>query len=312
MNSIAKLEPVPLRQLWAHEERGFSAWLENNLDRLADVVGFPLLNPVREKEVGRFSLDLLVETEGGVQVIIENQLAITNHDHLGKVLTYLSNLEAKIAIWVAGEVREEHAEAVRWLNEFTPADVAFYLVKLSAYRIGDSPPAPHFAVVAGPSAEARVIGTEKKDLAQRQVLLLKFWGQLLERARQRGVPYHAQRSPGRDSWLSAGAGVRSGVSYNYNVWTDSTAAELWIQSEDTTENKRIFDHLYTQRAAIENAFGGALTWDRLDDKRASRVRAEVTVGGLYDAEVHWPKIQDAMIDAMDRLVKALKPHYAGL
>lgn len=312
MGSIGKLEPVPVRELWSHEERGFSAWLAENLDALGDAVGLTLQNPIREKEVGRFSLDLLAETDDGVQVIVENQLEVTNHDHLGKVLTYLSNLEAKIAIWIAGDVREEHAEAIRWLNEFTPADTAFYLVKLSAYRINGSDPAPHFAVVAGPTETGRSVGQEKKELAGRHVLLLKFWEQLLERARQRGVPYHAQRSPGKDSWLSAGAGIKSGVAYNYNIFTDSAAVELWIQTESATENKRIFDHLLSQRDPIEAAFGGALIWNRLDDKRASRVRAELEVGGLYDPETQWPKIQDAMIDAMDRLVKALKPHVAGL
>lgn len=312
MAPIAKLEAVDIRQLWAHEERGFSAWLAANLDSLGEKINLTLQNPQREKAVGRFSLDLLAETVGGVQVIIENQLDATNHDHLGKILTYLSNLEAKIAVWIAGDVREEHAEAIRWLNEFTPADMAFYLVKLSAFRIGGSDPAPHFEIVAGPTETGRSVGQEKKELAERQVLLLKFWGQLLERARQRGVQYHAQRSPGKDSWLSAGAGVKSGVSYNYNVWTDSTAADLWIQTEDAAYNKRIFDNLHGQREKIESAFGGPLIWDRLDDKRAARVRAEVKVGGLYEPELHWPKIQDALIDAMDRLVKALKPHYVGL
>lgn len=312
MGSIAKLETVAVRELWKHEERGFSAWLVENLDPLGEAVGLTLRNPVREKEVGRFSLDVLAETEGGAQVIIENQLDVTNHDHLGKVLTYLSNLEAKIAVWIAGDIREEHAEAIRWLNEFTPADTAFYLVKLSAFRINGSDPAPHFVVVAGPTETGRRVGQEKKELADRQVLLLKFWGQLLERARQRGVQSHAQRSPGKDSWLSAGAGIKSGVAYNYNVWTDSAAVDLWIQTESAAENKRIFDHLHRHREKIETAFGGPLIWDRLDDKRASRIRADVTVGGLYEPETQWPNIQEAMIDAMDRLVKALKPHYAGL
>ena len=161
MGSIAKLEPVEIRELWKHEGRGFSAWLAENLDTLSEAVGLTLQNPIREKEVGRFSLDLLTETDGGTQVIIENQLDVTNHDHLGKVLTYLSNLEAKIAIWIAGDIREEHAEAIRWLNEFTPADTAFFLVKLSAFRINGSDPAPHFAVVAG-RGRRRVVASVRR------------------------------------------------------------------------------------------------------------------------------------------------------
>lgn len=306
MPNIARLEPVEIRQLWTHEERDFSAWLAANLDSLGEVVGLTLVDPVREKEVGRFSLDLFAETEGGVQVIIENQLEATNHDHLGKVLTYLANLDAKIAIWIAGDVREEHAEAIRWLNEFTPADMAFYLVKLSAFRINGSDPAPHFAVVAGPTETGREVGREKKELADRQVQRLKFWTQLLERARAQGVLTHAQRSPSTESWLGAGAGILSGVSFNYNIWTDGAAIDLWIQNEDPVANKRLFDSLSAKRSQIEVAFGGSLVWERMDAKRASRIRATVPGRGMDDGEENWPALQDAMVEVMGRFSKAIR------
>jgi hypothetical protein len=309
MTTIAKMEPVDVRQLWAHEGRGFSVWLADNMDTLAERLGLTLQNQVREKEVGRFSLDVLAETDGGVQVIIENQLDVTDHDHLGKVLTYLSNLEAKIAIWIAGEVREEHAEAIRWLNEFTPADMAFYLVKLEAFRINGSDPAPHFSVVAGPTETGRGVGQEKKELAEREVLRLQFWDQLLERAKKNGVLWHELRSPSKDSWLSAGAGIRAGVALSYLIWIEKeSGVELYIDAGDKAENKRIFDGLRAKQQSIEHAFGASLSWERLDEKRASRLRYVMNDGGLTDAKDRWSEIQDKMIDAMDRLAKAVKSH----
>lgn len=309
-NHIARLDPVPLRDLWRHEEYGFSAWLEHNLELLSEAVGISLTNPVREKQVGRFSLDVLAESPNG-QVIIENQLEATNHDHLGKVLTYLANLEAKVAIWVAGEVRAEHAETIRWLNEFTPDDVAFYLVQLSAFRIGDSAPAPHFAIVAGPTETGRSVGKEKKEVAEGRTTRQRFWQQLLDRARAAGVMTHAQRSPSTDYWLTAGAGIQSGVSYNYNIWKDSAAVNLWIQNEDAATNKRIFDSLLAKKNQMERDFGAPLLWERLDDKRASRIRFEIDKGGLDEPEERWPEIQDAMIDGMRRLAKAIQNARAG-
>jgi hypothetical protein len=306
MPQIAKLESVELRSLWAHEEHGFSAWLLSNLDTLGECLGLTLQSGQREKAVGRFSLDVLAETDGGAQVIIENQLDCTDHDHLGKILTYLSNMDAKIAVWVAGNHREEHAEAIRWLNEFTPADMAFYLVKLSAFRIGNSDPAPHFAVVAGPSANSRSIGQEKKELAERHVLRRKFWEQLLDRARKAGVLTHAQRAPSTDSWLGAGAGIMAGVSFNYNIWTDSAAVDLWIQNEDVSENKKLFDKLFGMRQQIEAEFGGSLLWERLDDKRASRIRADIAGPGLHDPEDQWATTQERMVRAMNQLSKAIR------
>lgn len=312
MSSIGKLEAVPVRDLWKHEERGFSAWLEINLDTLSEAIGITLSDPQRELLAGNFQVDLVCEDENGDRVIVENQLEATNHDHLGKLITYLTNLDTKTAIWISTAPRAEHIRAIQWLNETTPDDVAFYLVRLAVYRIAGSAPAPLFTVIVGPSADSKEFGKQKKDLAERHVLRLKFWEQLLQRAKDNGVMLHAQRAPSKDSWISAGAGVKSGVAFTYVIWmTEESAVELYIDTGDGDENKRIFDGLHGQKSAVEHAFGAALSWDRLDEKRGSRVRFVLKEGGLVD-EDKWPTIQDAMISAMDKLAKAVKPHLLHL
>ncbi|OFW10360.1 MAG: hypothetical protein A3G20_10030 [Acidobacteria bacterium RIFCSPLOWO2_12_FULL_59_11] len=310
LSSIGKLEPVPLRELWKHEERGLSAWLENNLEALAEAVGVSLSDPQREFLAGNFQVDLVAEDENGDRVIVENQLEATDHDHLGKLLTYLTNIDAKTAIWISSAPRPEHIRAVQWLNETTPDDIAFYLVRLAAYRIGSSEAAPLFTIIVGPSIESKSFGKQKKQLAERHILRLKFWEQLLPRAKEKGVLLHAQRAPSKEAWISAGAGVRAGVNFVYMVWmTDETAVELYIDTGDKEENKRIFDALHNQKAEIEQAFGSSLSWERLDEKRASRIRYVLREGGLTE-EGKWPIIQDTMIAAMERLAKAVKPHLA--
>lgn len=309
MSIIGKLEQVRIRELWAHEERGFSAWLEANLDVLSETIGITLSDPRRELLAGNFQVDLVAEDENGDRVIVENQLEATNHDHLGKLITYITNLDAKTAIWIATTPRLEHIRAIQWLNETTPDDIAFFLVQLAAYRIADSAPAPLFTIIVGPSATSKDIGKQKKELAERHLLRLKFWEQLLQRAKEKGVLIHAQRSPSKDSWISAGAGLRSGVSFTYVVWmTDESAVEVYIDTGDKTENKCIFDGLYAKRPEIELTFGASLLWERLDDKRSSRIRSTIKNGGLTD-ENQWPLMQDAMIAAMDRLAKAVKQHF---
>lgn len=308
MNDIGKLEPVELRELWKHEERGFSAWLERNLDVLGEVLDLSLVNPERETSAGDFACDLLVEGEQGERIIIENQLEQTDHGHLGKLITYLVNLDAKGAIWIASYPRLEHVRAIQWLNETSPDDTAFYLVQLSAYRIGGSVPAPLFTLIAGPSQESKEFGKQKKELAERHVLRLEFWTALLERAKKKGVATHAQRAPSRDHWLGAGAGVRSGVSYNYLIFTGGGAAvELYLATTEKSTNKRIFDQLLADRAEIERLIGESLAWERLDEKRASRIRCNVTDKGLEAPKEQWAAIQEEMIDAMDRMAKAFKP-----
>jgi len=309
MTQIGRLQPVALRELWHHEARDFTTWLAENLDLLGEALGLELSLVEREATTGPFSADILAEDGAGNSVIIENQLERTDHDHLGKLITYLSNLDAKMAVWITKEPRPEHEKAIHWLNEVLPADTAFSLVKIEAYRIGDSPAAPLLTIVAGPSPEARQIGEQKKDLAERHLLRLEFWKQLLELAKQK-TPLHARISPGTENWISAGSG-RGGLTYNYYIRMTDAQVELYIDRGDVDENKRIFDALYIQKQTIEQAFGGPLDWQRLDNRRACRICYVLAGGGLRDRE-DWSTIQGRMVEAMTRLELALKPHIKQL
>lgn len=300
---IGRLQRVPLRELWKNEALDFTAWLAENIDVLSDALDIELSVLEREKDAGAFAVDILASDSNGRIVVIENQIEKTDHDHLGKVLTYLTNLEAKTAIWVSSDPRPEHARAVAWLNESTPDDVSFYLVRLDAYRIGESSAAPHFSVIVGPSDETKEIGQQKKVLAKRHHDYLEFWKQLLEKAKTK-TDLHTKISPGTESWITASAG-RSGLGFAYVILMDDARVELYITRASAEENKAIFDQLFAQREETEKAFGGPLKWERLDGKRASRISASLGIGGLSDAD-RWASVQEAMIDAMMRLHKGLK------
>jgi hypothetical protein len=302
---IARLKRVPLRELWAHEARDFTTWLSENLDLLGETLGLPELTLVqREAAAGVFSADILADDGHERLIVIENQLEGTDHDHLGKLITYLSNLDAKIAVWVTSSPRPEHERAVHWLNEILPADMAFYLLQIEAYRIGDSAPAPKFTVVAGPTREARQAGEQKKELAERHILRMEFWKQLLERAKTK-TQLHARIAPGIENWISASAG-RSGIGFNYVIRMEDAQVEIYLDRGDAEQNKQIFDALQEHKTAVETAFGEPLEWQRLDAKRACRVRFLLTGGGLLDKQ-RWLEIQDQMIDAMVRLERAFRP-----
>ena len=77
-------------------------------------------------------------------VLIENQLEPTNHDHLGKIITYASGLDAAVVVWIVSSARDEHASAIEWLNKHTDDEISFFLLEVHAYKIGDSEPAPQF------------------------------------------------------------------------------------------------------------------------------------------------------------------------
>ena len=114
---IGKIERIPLRDVWKHEARDFNRWIQENIDVLNDIIDLNLVNPECEHSAGAFSVDLVAEDEGGNPVIIENQLDKSNHDHLGKIITYVVAVDAKTAIWIVSDPRPEHVNAISWLNE---------------------------------------------------------------------------------------------------------------------------------------------------------------------------------------------------
>jgi hypothetical protein len=304
---IGKLQRVPLREVWRHEALGLTRWLEENIDVLNEVLGLSLSDVEREASAGTFNVDLTARDAGGDLVIIENQLEKSDHDHLGKILTYLVALDAKKAIWIVADPRPEHVGAINWLNETSAA--SFYLLKIEGVKISDSPPAPLLTLIVGPSKEGREIGEKKEELAERYDIRKEFWSRLLDRARNR-TTLHASISPGKDSWIETSAG-KSGLSYSYTIRQHDGQIEFYIDRGKQEENKTIFATLHESKVAIEADFGETLEWQRLDEKRASRIRKIVELGGWRD-EAKWPEIQEAMIDAMIRLEKALRPHITKL
>ncbi len=303
---IGKLRKVPLREVWKDEAKDFTGWLAKNIDSLAEELGWPITIVKREKAAGNFSADLLAEGQNGEMVVIENQLEQTNHDHLGKLITYLANLGAKKAVWVTSNARAEHLKAIDWLNETTPPDFSFYLVTVEAFRIGDSPPAPQFQIARGPSEEAKKFGTEKREFAERHQLRMDFWKSLLDKSQPK-TELFSNVSPGHSNWIATGAG-RAGFNYAYVISKKWGSIELYIDRGKDKEsvNKRIFDQLQKSKASVEKIFGGPLKWDRMENRRACRIRKTYTEGNLAD-KATWDRLQEMMIDGMIRLDKALRP-----
>ena len=311
---IGKIKKVPLRELWKKEDRDFTKWLEENIEYLNDILDFNVSILSREKRVGPFKVDLFAEDNFGKKVIIESQLKKTDHDHLGKIITYLTNLEANTAIWITGRPTEEHIKAIEWLNEITPDDVFFYLVKVEAIKFESQPLAgPLFTIVKGPTTESKQLGEEKKEYAQRHILRKEFWTRLLEKTGKR-TKLHSNISPSIYSWIGTGAG-KSGISYNYVITYKRGECEVYLdkgkQYEKPNINKLRFDELFKHKDEIEKVFGGKLNWDRLDGRRASRISIRFENVGLREKE-SWDELQEKMIDAMIRLEKAFRKYIRQL
>jgi len=304
---ISRLKRVSLRNVWKNEEKDFTPWLQENLDALSEVMGMELSPLEREVAVGKaFEADLLAEGPEGDLVVIENQFGKSDHDHLGKILTYLVNLNAKTAIWICENPQPEHKEAVDWLNKSSAADIAFYLVRLDAFQMGEHPDvAPKFSIVSEPSSQIKEAGETVEQLAERHIKRRQFWTKLLEESNKRTNRF-SNISPSKDHWISAGAGT-SGVVFQYLILKDEARVQLAIEGSEQAKNKKFFDNLYKMKDQIEKDFGDQLNWNRLDDKKASYITKNVINKGLRDTE-NWHIIIDKLVETMIKFEKAIATH----
>lgn len=297
---LGKLKEMDIRKVWPHEQYDFSKWLshDENIKELGDTLNLSLVNVETEKFVGNYRCDILCKDEvTGKRVLIENQLEPTNHDHLGKIITYASGLDAAVVVWIVSSARDEHASAIEWLNKHTDDEVSFFLLEVHAYKIGESDPAPQFRIIEQPNDFVQTVKAVARDnsLNETQKCRLEFWTQFNDVIEQRGKPFN-KRKASADHWYNVAVGSSEAyISIDLVNKEHRMRVGLWIWN-----NKSLFDELYLKKKEIEAALGFKLTWDRLEGKKMSG--ACISVKGLdFKAKDNYPQLMNDVIDIVVKM-----------
>lgn len=272
MTNLGQLTRVSVRDIWPNEALDFTPWIAGNLVRLGEVLGMDLELVAREASVGSFSLDILArDLSTGHHVIVENQFGDTDHDHLGKILTYAAGYDASTVIWVSETVRDEHRQTIEWLNQRTDTDTQFFAIEIEVVKIDDSRPAYNFKPVVLPNEWHKVKReTTTGRSSARGEAYRAFFQKLIDELREKHSLTDA-RIGQPQNWYNFPTGV-SGLVYGTSFAQGGRLRdELYIDVGDPEKNKRLFDWLFEQRSLIEQECGESLSWERLDDRRASRI-----------------------------------------
>lgn len=283
--NLSKLKKIPLREAWKHEANDFTKWLalDENLRLLADEIGFDIKLIQTEAAVGDFNVDILAEEENtGKKIIIENQLEVTNHDHLGKIITYASGYDAGVVVWVVKDVREEHRKAVDWLNEHTDEGIEFYLLKIELWQIEESPFAPKFEIICKPNDWAKTVkeSVNHGELSDTKIKQLEFWNQLKEYSQRNHARLRFQK-PYPQHWANISVGSSDAhISLTINSRDGVLGTELYIP-----DNKDLYNKLLNRKGDIEKDLGEQLEWMELPGKKASRIK--ISMPGDFDDQKSW-------------------------
>lgn len=271
IGNLKKLNETGIRKIWPGEPRDFSPWLAKNISFLNDVLKISIEIEELEGPVETFKLDLSgIDRVSQRPVVIENQFGKSDHDHLGKLLTYAANREAGIVIWIANEIQLAHRKSIDWLNQITPVDMSFYAIEFEVFKIDDSKPAPHFMIVSGPPPSKRKEITPADQVTPRNRRYQEFFDKL--RAKILELQPNFTRAKGLpQSWWGLGIG-RTGFSLVAAFTFDGKfRIEIYIDMGRKEDNEEALRKLEENKHEIEERVGQSLNWDFLPESRACRV-----------------------------------------
>jgi len=280
MTQLGKLEKVDLRKVWPHEARDFSAWLakEENLNELGQTIGVELSLLGTEVDVGRYRIDILAnDSNTDHKVVIENQLEPTNHDHLGKVITYAAVLDDKYLVWIVKDVLPEHHNDIEWLNEYLDEEIRIFLLRIEVWQIGDSAFAPKFEIVSAKNDWAAVVKRSASSGAYSDTKLKQqqFWIEMCEFIRNIDASMRLQ-TPLPQHWFNFSLGSSlAHLATTVNTKQNRFAVDMYISND-----KALFQFLKEDEEDLKRAIGLDLNW--FEGEKASGFRVFRQVDNVFD------------------------------
>lgn len=298
------------REIW-NDERNFSRWLSENISYLDDVLGIRIQIEELEGYVDNFKLDLSgIDGVSQRPVIIENQYGQSNHDHLGKLITYSAGRDAGIVVWIANQIQPAHRKAIEWLNKISPQEMSFYGVELEVLKIDQSRPSPYFKIVAGPPSAKRRQATPDDQVSPRNRRYQQFFdtlrGRLLELQ-----PNFTRAKALPQSWWGLGIG-RTGFSLSAAFASEGKfRIEIYIDTGVKEQNELALSKLEEDRFRIEEKIGDQMHWDYLRESRACRLYAS-TEGSIDDNEDKFRELIEWGAPLMIKFREVFSPLIRGI
>lgn len=267
-----------MRQIWPREAQDLARWITSNIEKLNDTLGLQIEIEEAEVPVDNLRLDL-AGNDGATQnpVVIEIQFGQSDHDHLGKLITYAAHQEAGVLVWISNEFQTAHRNALEWLNNISGEELSFYGVRLEVFQINHSKPAARFVPCAGPPAGKKALPPLPSP---RQQSYQRFWQRFLEYLRDSHPEVSRAKKAHPKSWFFTGAG-RSGFALRAEFTGASefrVALRINVGNKET--NELVFDTLAETKAETEQSLGEALRWESLPGRLSCRI--SIATDGTID------------------------------
>ncbi|MDC2826112.1 DUF4268 domain-containing protein [Rodentibacter pneumotropicus] len=231
------------------------------------------------------------------------------NEHLGKEDFNINIGNSQRIILAEKEFRPEVTSTVLWLRS---NNIDIQCIKIVPYKWNNALIIDVDKIIPVPEIEKFTVKLSLKDDEEKKntitqkmnsELYSKYWAKLLECAKNRGFSLYDGRNGSQGYWISTGAGIAD-VQYNLVLLKNKIRVELYIDKDD---NKTIFNLLQKDKEVIEKKFGAELTWELLENKRASRISLSSNNSFNRDDMTNWDRSIDWHIENMKKFVDAIKP-----
>ena len=217
-------------------------------------------------------------------------------------------------ILVAREFRKEVTNTVIWARKF---GMKIQCIKMTPYLVNDSlvvdtdqiiPVKDIADVMISYDEKAQEDMKNKEELANAQITRNEFWHLFLPKFNEKSSLFSGRNiDPNQyDHWFSTGSGI-SGVPFSFIITKTYAGVELSINTGTQDDNKKLFDYFYKNKNEIEKSFGDNLLWERLDNKKTSKISYRLENVSVFNHE-DWPKMMDFMLENMIKLEKSLRKY----
>lgn len=307
MPEFSALETQNIREYWEDEARAFTPWIADEIadggtSHLEDVLGLDLEVIGTEQQVGRYNLDVLARVVADDrEVVIENQLTSSDHDHLGKSIAYAAGVDADIIVWVASEFHDEHVDAVQWLNTNSREGIDVFALQLEVVTIGDSDPAVRFSPFAQPSEWTEQAQRASDELSDTQSTYKQFWTAFRDELRDRRTPL-STRKPSPQHYYSNSIGA-PGFHTSSEIRRNSDELACTLVIDDDAD---AFETLYAQRDEIEDELDTSLEWEPPEETSTGKERSLIRArreGDVFEngaGSEQWKEYREWFIETGER------------
>lgn len=303
MTTFGEIERRDVRDFWQNEARDFTPWLAEAIEQeetshLENILGLDLEVTEMERSVGRYNVDILAKaTDDNRTIVIENQLASSDHDHLGKSIAYAAGVDADIIVWIAPQFHDEHADAAQWLNKNSREGIDVFALQLEVVTIGDSAPAVRFTPLAEPSEWTERINRSQTELTETQQTYEQFWTEFRDRLESQSTPL-SPRKPLPRHYYSNSIGA-SGFHMSFVASKQSPNLECVLTIKDDAE---AYKALKAQKDEIEAELGSPVEWEDPEVTTTGNQRSQLRVtreGDIFVKENRdevWAEYQEWFIE----------------